>query len=89
MEGFRLEDLSKNEQFVSATLQATQVALRTHSKEKLEALKSAALNVALGKEVREDLHTIFLGLVDRFAPSHITLLRPFTVPRLIGGTGAY
>ena len=39
--GFRLEDLAQNDQFVSATLVATQGALKTHQKEKLDAFKNA------------------------------------------------
>lgn len=45
--GFKFDDLAKNKQFVSATLQATQAALRTHQQEKLEALKNAVTNVRL------------------------------------------
>lgn len=52
--GFHLEDLSQNEQFVSATLQATQAALRTHQEEKLQALRNAVLNTALGKGGDDD-----------------------------------
>ena len=35
VQGFRFDDLGQNQQFVSATLQATQAALRTHQAEKL------------------------------------------------------
>ena len=55
VQGFRLEDLGKNPQFISATMQATQAASRTHQSEKLEALQNAVVNVALGKPPTEDL----------------------------------
>src|SRR5579862_472992 len=41
VEGLTPEALSKNEAFVSAIAQATQTAMKTHSKEKLEALRNA------------------------------------------------
>lgn len=52
--GFHLDTLADNEQFVSATLQATQAALRTHQKEKLEALRNAVLNTAVNQEPEDD-----------------------------------
>ena len=62
VDGFRFDDLEKNEQFVSATLQATQAALKTHQVEKLEALRNAVLNVAVGSAPSEDLQFVFLSL---------------------------
>jgi hypothetical protein len=75
--GFRFDDLGHNAQFVSATLQATQAALRTHQKDKLEALKNAVVNVALGHEPDVDRQTVFLSLVDRFTAAHLKLLKAF------------
>ncbi len=74
VEGFRFDDLGKNEQFVSATLHATQVALRTHQAEKLEALRNAVLNIAIGNAPSEDLQMVFLNLVDSFTPMHMKAL---------------
>ena len=37
MEGFQLESFQGNEAFVSATMHATQVAIRNHQEEKREA----------------------------------------------------
>ena len=78
--GFRLEDLAQNDQFVSPTLVATQGALKTHQKEKLDAFKNAVLNVALGKDSNSDRQSQFLALVDRFTAAHLTLLRFFQDP---------
>jgi hypothetical protein len=76
-QGFKFEDLANDAQFVSAMIQATQSAERTHRKEKLEALRNAVLNIALGHKPAEDLQAIFLSLVDSFAPVHLELLRFF------------
>jgi len=46
--GLKLEDLQNNDQFVSAVMYASQLALRTHQSEKLAALRNAILNVAQG-----------------------------------------
>jgi hypothetical protein len=77
VDGFRFDDLGQNEQFVSATLQATQAALRTHQSEKLAALLNAVLNVALAVAPSEDLQLVFLNLVDSFTPTHLKILRFF------------
>jgi len=75
VDGFRFDDLAQNEQFVSATLQATQVALRTHQPEKREALRNAVLNISLGKAPVDDRQSVFLNLIDRFTPLHLRVLR--------------
>jgi hypothetical protein len=81
--GFRFEDLGNNEQFVSAMVQATQSAIKTHATEKLEALRNAVLNVALGNAPADDLQSIFLNLVDSFTPVHLQLLRFFQHPNFV------
>jgi hypothetical protein len=80
VDGFHFEELGQNEQFVSATLQATHAALRTHQTEKLEALQNAVMNVAVSMAPPEDLQLIFLNLVDSFTPIHLKILRLFQHP---------
>jgi hypothetical protein len=75
--GFKFENLQNNEQFVSTTLQATQAALRTHQQEKLEALRNAVLNTALGKQPDDDRQAIFLSLIDSLTPAHLRMLKFF------------
>ncbi|MGA2712573.1 MAG: hypothetical protein ABSG41_05650 [Bryobacteraceae bacterium] len=80
--GLTPEALSNNEAFVSALAQATQSAMKTNSKdkEKLEALRNAVLNIALGNFPADDLQAIFLNLVDSFTTVHLQLLRLFCTP---------
>ena len=80
IEGLTPEKLAENDQFVSASLRALQSAVRTHQAEKLEALKNAILNVAVGGEPEADRQTVFLDLVDRFTPLHLALLQFFQDP---------
>ncbi|MGI9072477.1 MAG: hypothetical protein ACR2JB_14445 [Bryobacteraceae bacterium] len=77
IDGLTLQSLSHNEDFVSATMQATSMALRTHAREKLEALQNAVLNVAGGSAPDDDLQSIFLSLVDSLSPLHLRLLKQF------------
>lgn len=80
MTGFRFDKLGENQQFVSATVQATQSALRTHQQDKLNALKAAVVNVARGKEGDADRQQQFLAMVDRFSQAHLSILRFFNAP---------
>jgi hypothetical protein len=77
VEGLTPEKLATDEAFISVFAQATQAALKTHQKEKLEALRNAVLNVAVGTTLSEDLQTIFLNLVDSFTPKHLQTLTFF------------
>jgi hypothetical protein len=66
---FHFDDLANNDQFVSATAQATQAALQTHNKEKLEALRNAVLNTALQREPDNDQQAVFLALIESSSSS--------------------
>ncbi|MBX9601241.1 MAG: hypothetical protein K2X35_09560 [Bryobacteraceae bacterium] len=81
---FSLGALSENENFVSGVLQATRIAMQTHQKEKLDALRSALLNIALGRAPDEDLQAVFLSYVEVLTPTHIRLLKFFEAPSAVG-----
>ena len=53
--GLKLDELQKNEEFVSAVMHASQIALRTHQAAKLDALRNAIINVAKGQAPDEAL----------------------------------
>ncbi|HKI00093.1 MAG TPA: hypothetical protein VJ999_13380 [Candidatus Sulfotelmatobacter sp.] len=78
--GFKIEELGKSEVFVSAVLQASQIALRTHEAEKLEALRNALLHIAITKPLKEDFQIFYLNLIDTFTVTHIEILRVFDKP---------
>jgi hypothetical protein len=69
-----IESLASNEQFISVLLNASQIALRNHQKEKIIALKVALLNTARNTDLTEDQQLIFLSLLDGFTMSHIKIL---------------
>lgn len=80
IDGFNFDDLSSNEQFVTAAMHATLSASRNHQKEKLEALRNAVLNVAMKNEPDEDLQLIFLNHIDDLTPWHLRILTYFKNP---------
>lgn len=78
--GFRIENLKDNEQFVTVVLNATQLAIRNHSEEKLLALKNACINTALKINTDEDKQLIFLNYIEELIPLDIKLLYHFMNP---------
>ncbi|WP_316348244.1 hypothetical protein [Desulfuromonas acetoxidans] len=78
--GLILEDLQNDEQFISAAMYASQLALRTHKEEKLEALRNAVANIATGQAPDEAMQHIFLNLIDNLTELHIQVLSVFQAP---------
>ena len=76
-EGFSIETLTENEVFQTTVIQAVQAAVRTHSKEKHEALKNAVLNSAISKTPDENRQAMFIRLCDELTETHIHLLKFF------------
>ena len=68
------EKLSKDQAFVTVALQASQIAIRNHQKEKIDALCGAVLNSALPNAPEEDQRLIFLRLIDHLTPWHLRIL---------------
>lgn len=73
----RLELLGENQAFVTTALQATQIAVRTHQEEKLDALRNAVVNSATNPGPEDDVRSMFLTLVDGFTPTHLRILKYF------------
>jgi hypothetical protein len=81
MENFKLESLSQNEAFITTAMHASNIAIRNHQEEKLEALRNAVLNSALPNAPEDDLQAMFLGFIDDFSPGHLRILKLFDDPR--------
>jgi hypothetical protein len=75
--GLRTEDLADNDAFITTVLQASHVAIRSHQQAKLDALKNAILNSALGRAPDEDMQQMFIGYLDSVTESHLLLLIRF------------
>jgi hypothetical protein len=79
--GVILDDLSSNEQFIDAVLQAFVLVLKTSEEAKLKAFKNAISNIALGHSPEKTICQIFLNLIDSFTPLHIKILYLFNDPQ--------
>jgi len=83
--GLRADRLREDDRFVTAVLQTTLIAQRTHSAEKLEALSNALWNIVTTQTPDEALESIFLGYVDSFTEWHVKILRLYQRPSAHGG----
>lgn len=81
---FNTENAFENPIFFTAFLHASQIAMRSHQKEKLEALRNAVLNAALPDAPDDDTQHMFLNFIDTLTPSHLKLLQFFAKPREYG-----
>lgn len=79
--GVDLEELAASDEFVTVMLHATQAALRSHEREKLDALRAAVTNAALQGEPDVDQRLIFTRWVDELTASHMAVLRFLLDPR--------
>lgn len=76
-----LQDLQNNDKFIDAAMDATQIALRTSEKEKLEALRNALLNSALPNSPDESIRKMFFSFIDIFGVFHLKILELVQNPR--------
>lgn len=75
LEDFSIENLKENDLFISVFLHATIIAMRTHQKEKIEALRNAVINTAISLPFEDNIQFIYLNLVERYTPLHLKLLK--------------
>lgn len=78
--GVNIEELGQKEEFISAVMHASQIALRTHRNEKKEALRNAVFNVAAGQSPGEALEQMFFDWIDSLSVLHLQILRLFQKP---------
>jgi len=74
VESMTPEALSQNETFISVSMQATQIALRNHQKEKIAALKNAIINSAINTSMDENKSLMFVRIIDEMTPIHLKVL---------------
>lgn len=73
LNGPSLAELAGRPEFVTAIIQATTLAVRTHRKEKTVALRAGLMNIALSNQ--DDVRApLFLSWIDDFTPEHLHLL---------------
>ncbi|MDO6514051.1 hypothetical protein [Neptuniibacter sp. 2_MG-2023] len=74
------QDLQENEKFFTTLVHASNVAIKNHEQEKLDALRNAVLNSALPGAPDDTLQQLFLNLIDSCTSWHIALLKLFQGP---------
>lgn len=88
--GLTIKDLQHNEKFVDVVFQATQIAIKTSQREKINALKNAIVNIVLDESYDASIIQMFLNLIDSLTPLHFSLLSnskassEFEATRLVG-----
>jgi hypothetical protein len=73
--GLDLAKLQENEQFISAVMQASASALKTHKQEKLDALRNAIVHIATGQAPEETIQHLLLSIIDEFTEMHLRILK--------------
>ena len=76
------EQLLNNDQFLSAVLNTTNLALRTHQQFKLHALHQAVRSAILNSDIEEDQQAIFTRYIDDLTPWHLRMLMFFHDPNV-------
>jgi hypothetical protein len=80
--GLTPEKLSENDLFVSAYLQASNIAVRSHQKEKIDALSKAVKNTVIITDLDETLKLIFIRIIDDMTPMHFQVLHFLACPKV-------
>ena len=78
-----IKDLRDSPAFIDIVIHATAVAMRASQKEKLESLRNAVMNAALGGP-SENLQQMFIEILDAFTPWHIQVMKQLQIPGNIG-----
>ncbi|TOO00399.1 hypothetical protein CGH46_22250, partial [Vibrio parahaemolyticus] len=80
VENLTPEKLSEHDAFISAYLQASNIAVRTHQEEKIKALNNAVKNTVLNNEIDETLKLMFIRFIDEMTPLHFRILHFLSTP---------
>lgn len=68
-------ELLKNDEFISILIHASQLAIKNHQEDKLEALRNVVLHSLIPSDLSIDKKFSFLGILDQITPTHIHVLK--------------
>ena len=74
IDNFSLSELQENHEFITILTHASQIAIRNHEEEKLNALRNAVINTAKKIDVGGNLRIMFLSYIDLMSPWHLHIL---------------
>ncbi len=78
---FKPENLINNDIFQSAFAQCSRIAVQTHQKQKIEALKNALLNTVIMIDLEENSKFLFVNYIDSMTSLHLSILEHFAITR--------
>ncbi|NEJ81779.1 hypothetical protein GR268_34615 [Rhizobium leguminosarum] len=81
LDGFDPRSLMENDNFITAVIETTPLAIKTHLESKRARLANVVLNVAAGRTVNDVLKGKFLGLIDEFSDEHFRMLDVLRSPK--------
>jgi hypothetical protein len=78
VEGISPESLSKNEEFLTAIMATSSIAMKTAQKEKIKMLQAILYHSGSGTTLEIFVRNTFMQIVDRYVPEHLDLLKLLT-----------
>ena len=75
-----LEDLGANEQFTTALIKGTEIAIKTVNQDKVSFLANAVIN-SFQQSIEEEKLIILFELIDKYTVSHIKIINFFNNPK--------
>ncbi|TRX32083.1 hypothetical protein [Flavobacterium restrictum] len=69
-----ITSLKENEEFISFILESSQIAFKTHQKEKLKVLQNTIENFFLDNSTEYDKKYSFLKVIEEITPTHLKIL---------------
>jgi hypothetical protein len=81
-EDFDPATLANDQRFLSATAEASRIAVASHRREKLQMLKNALINLASGREPEEVMTARFLRFVEELEVDHFVFLKYASDPKV-------
>jgi len=69
-----IDDLKENEEFISFLMEASEIALKSHQTEKINALRNSIGNYFKNDSLEFDKKISFLKVVEQITPTHLKIL---------------
>jgi hypothetical protein len=76
-----LDYLKSNQEFLDILIHSGEIAMKNSQEEKLELLRNAVINTALGIDVSRDEKSMLMNIINEITPLHYKLLKMFYQPK--------
>jgi hypothetical protein len=75
VDGVTADSLSKNDEFLTAVVAASNIAMKTSRCEKIKILQAMIYQSGSGFHLEDFIQNTFLQIIDRYTPEHVSLLQ--------------